>query len=122
MRARLALGIRWSREPYTVTYYKDGQKQTIRRRPPPKLHEALPDDTVKLTHGKNDDWKEGESYKVKSIQQRSPNVLQLENEDGLTTFVDYYDTKLETKPEDRLPPGVESKFDLPVNNKYLLWP
>ncbi len=41
---------------------------------------------------------------------------------GLTTFVDYYDMKLETKPEDRLPPGVESKFDLPINNKYLLWP
>lgn len=116
------VGIRWSREPYTVTYYKDGEKQTIRRRPPPKLHEALPGDTVTLTYGKNDDFKEGDEVKVKSIQQRSPNVLQLVNEEGLTTFVDYYDMRLETKPEERLPPGVESKFDLPVYNRYLLWP
>jgi len=116
------VGIRWSREPYNVTYYKDGEKQTIRRRPPPKLHEALPDDTVTLTRGKNDDFQEGETLKVKSIQQRSPNVLQLMNEDGLSTFVDYRDIRLETKPEERLPPGVESKFELPINNKYLLWP
>lgn len=116
------MGIRWSREPYTVTYYKDGEKQTIRRRPPPKLHDALPNDTVTLTRSKNDDWKEGESFKVKNIQQRSPNVLQLVNEEGLTTFVDYYDAKMTIKPEERLPEGVESKFELPINNKYLLWP
>ncbi|MBC7660857.1 MAG: hypothetical protein H7249_14260 [Chitinophagaceae bacterium] len=116
------MGIRWSREPYTVTYYKDGKKETIRRVPPPKLHEALPGDTVSLTRGKNDDFKEGDKFTVKTIQQRSPNVLQLTNEAGLTTFADYYDTKLETKPEDRLPEGVEQAVDLPINQKYLLWP
>ncbi len=116
------MGVRWNREPYTVTYYKDGEKQTIRRRPPPKLHEALPDDTVTLTRGRNDDFKEGESFTVKTIQQRSPNVLQLVNEEGLTTFVDYRDIKLDLDPAERLPPGVKSKLDLPINNKYLLWP
>ena len=115
------MGIRWSREPYTVTYYKDKEKHTIRRRPPPKLHEALPGDMVSLTRGKNDDFKEGEEFKVKTIMQRSPNVLQLVNEEGLTTFADYYDTKLETDPEDRLAEGMVAT-DLPKNNKYLLWP
>jgi hypothetical protein len=105
-----------------VTYYKDGEKETIRRRPPPKLHDVLPNDTVTLTRGKNDDWKEGETYKVKNIQQRSPNVLQLVNEEGLTTFVNYYDAKMTIKPEERLPEGIESKFELPINNEYLLWP
>ncbi len=121
--------MRFSREPYTVTYYKDGEKHTIRRRPPPKLHEALPEDTVMLTRSKNDDWREGETYKVKSVMPRSPNVLQLANEEGMSTFVDYYDAKLLTKPIDRYREGRISKeeavsagVDLRVDSRYLLWP
>ncbi len=123
------MGIRFTREPYTVSYYKDGEKKTIRRRPPPKLHEALPEDKVTLTRGKNDDWPKGETYKVKTIQNRSPNVLQLVNEEGLSTFIDYYDMKLETTPIDRVREGRMSKeeakaagIDLSVDEQYLLWP
>lgn len=123
------MGVRFSREPYTVTYYKDGEKQTIRRRPPPKLHDALPEDTVVLTRGKNDDFREGDELKVKSIKQRSPNVLQLVNEEGMSTFVDYYDAKLLTKPIDRVREGRVTKeeakaqgIDLSIDNQYLLWP
>jgi hypothetical protein len=41
------------------------------------------------------------------------------NEDGLSTFVDYYDVKLETMKGQRN--GVDV-LDMPINNKYLLWP
>lgn len=123
------MGVRFTREPYTVTYYKNGEKQTIRRRPPPKLHDALPEDTVMLTRGKNDDWREGEKFKVKTIQNRSPNTLQLVNEEGLTTFVDHYDMQLVTQPIDRVHDGRVSReeakaqgIDLSVDNRYLLWP
>lgn len=113
------MGVRWNREPYTVTYWKDGEKKTIRRRPPEKLHDVMPDDVVTLTRKKGDDFDKGDEFKVKSIQQRSPNVLQLTNEEGISTFVDYYDAKLEKR--NYLPPGVEYN-DLPINNRYLLWP
>lgn len=123
------MGIRFSREPYKVTYYKDGEKQTIRRRPPPKLHDALPEDTVILTRGKNDDYREGDKFKVKTIQQRSPNTLQLVNEEGMATFVDHRDIKLLTQPIDRVREGRMTKdearaagIDLSVDDKYLLWP
>jgi hypothetical protein len=112
-----------------VTYYKDGEKHTIRRRPPLKLHDALPGDTVILTRGKNDDFPDGDKLKVKSIQPRSPNTLQLANEEGMATFVEYYDTQLITQPIDRLHEGRitrdEAKaqgIDLSIDNKYLLWP
>lgn len=123
------MGVRFNRDPYTVTYYKDGEKQTIRRRPPPKLHEALPQDTVVLTRGKNDDWREGEKFKVKNISNRQPNTLQLVNEEGMSTFVDHYDMQVLTKPIDRVRDGRISKeeakaqgIDLNIDNRYLLWP
>ena len=111
--------VRFNRTPYTVTYYQDGEKKTIRRIPPPKLHEAVPDDTVKLTRGKNADFKAGDEFTVKSINPRQPNVLQLTNSDGVSTFADYYDTTLEEMRGAR--DGIEP-IDLPINNKYLLWP
>ncbi len=98
---------------------KDGVKHTIRRQPPPKLHDIMPEDEVKLTRSKNADFKEGETLTVKGINPRQPNVLQLVNEDGLATFVDYYDAKLETIRSARN--GVEV-LDMPINNRYLLWP
>ena len=113
------LAIQFNRQPYKVTYYKDGEKHIIRRRPPPKLHQLLPKDEVSLKLSKNADYQAGDEFTVKHINQRQPNVLQLENDSGQTTFVDYYDLNLEAK---RALPGGESPLDLPENNRYLLWP
>ncbi len=112
--------IRFDRKPYTVTYFKDGVKHTIRRTPPPKLHDMMPKDIVELTQSKNDDWQAGDDFKVKGINPRHPNVLQIENGSGEATFVDYYDLKLEQMVGER--EGGVSPQDLPINNRYLLWP
>lgn len=111
--------IQFSRKPYTVTYYKDGEKQTIRRRPPKKLHDILPKDVVELTHKKNDDWPVDSEYEVKHINPRHPNVVQLENDDGQSTFVSHYDLELKDALGDR---GTDSPMDDPERNRYLLWP
>lgn len=112
--------VRFSRTPYIVKY-KDqhGEIKSIRRVPPPKLHEALPTDIVKLTHKRSDDFEAGDNFEVVNITQRQPNVLQLKNDDGQTTFIDYYDAQLEE--ERAIRDGVDPR-DRPVNNRYLLWP
>jgi hypothetical protein len=112
--------IRFSREPYTVQYRDlNGQMQSIRRVPPPKLHGALPEDTVELTHKKSDDFPAGGEFEVSAINPRHPNVLQLKNDQGQTTFVEYFDTNL--VEENAAREGVAPR-DRPVNNRYLLWP
>ncbi|MBP9706948.1 MAG: hypothetical protein KBD78_04840 [Oligoflexales bacterium] len=114
--------IKFDRTPYKVSYVdQKGQKQTIRRVPPPKLHEALPTDVVELTRKKNDDWDAGGDFVVKGINPRQPNTLQLENEDGQTTFVSYYDAKLIKKNAAAHFQG-EAAMDLEEVNRYLLWP
>ncbi len=112
--------ITFSRKPYTVTY-KDlnGEMKTLRRVPPPKLHEALPTDVVSLTRKKNDDFDTGDKLEVESINQRQPNVLKVKNADGASTFVDYFDARLE---EEVAPRAGVSPRDRPANNRYLLWP
>ena len=111
--------IKFSREPYTVTYYKDGERKVIRRRPPPKLHPMLPKDVVELSRSKNADFQAGDEFQVKHINQRHPNVLQLVNDDGVSTFVDYYDLELTERRAMRN--GLRPE-ELPENNRYLLWP
>jgi len=112
--------VKFSRAPYNVTYMDlKGEKKTIRRVPPPKLHDALPTDIVKLTRKKNDDFRAGEKLEVVSITERQPNVLQLQRSDGTRTFVDHYDIQLDRKVAMR--DGVDP-LDEPINNKYLLWP
>lgn len=112
--------VRFSRKPYLVTYNDlNGEKHTIRRVPPPKLHPMLPTDVVELTRKKNDDFQAGDEFEVIHINQRHPNVLQLQDDDGKTTFVDFYDATL--KEEVALRDGVDPR-DRPVNNRYLLWP
>lgn len=113
------MDVKYPRTPYKVTYWKDGEKHVIQRRPPPKLHDIEPEDTVTLTRGKNDDFPKGSELTVKGISPRQPNVLQLVNEEGLATFVDYYDAELEEMRGKRN--GVDP-LDFPINNKYLLWP
>jgi hypothetical protein len=110
----------FSRTPYTVRYVdQSGKQQTIRRVPPEKLHPMLPTDVVELTQKRSDDFKEGDAVEVQYINPRHPNVLQLKNDRGDTTFVEYYDLNLkeEVAPRD----GVDPR-DRPVNNRYLLWP
>lgn len=113
-------GIYFSRRPYTVTYTDlQGEKKSIRRVPPPKLHEALPTDVVELNRKRSDDFPAGDDYEVSYINPRHPNTLQLKNDDGQTTFVEYFDVTLE---EERAPRAGVDPRDRPVNNKYLLWP
>src|SRR5262245_13551200 len=112
--------IKFDRTPYTVTY-KDlkGETQKIRRVPPAKLHEALPTDIVRLDRKRSDDFDEGGEFEVKSISPRQPNVMQLQGDNGLTTFVDYFDVTLTEEVAPRA--GVDPR-DRPMNNRYLLWP
>lgn len=111
--------ITFNRTPYNVTYFQDGKKVTIRRVPPEKLHETLPTDRVELTTRHSDDFPEGEKYTVKHISTRQPNVLQLENDNGQTTFVPYFETELKDRVAARN--GIDPR-DEPVNNRYLRWP
>lgn len=109
----------FSRRPYTVTYYKDGERHTIRRRPPERLHDIWPEDVVSLVKGKNEDFAEGDEVEVKHVNYRHPNVLQLENDDGGTTFVEYFDLELE---EAIGPRNGVSPTDSAEANRYLTWP
>ena len=112
--------INFDRKPYFVSWKDEsGEMHKIRRVPPPKLHEALPEDMVKLTKTKSDDFKEGAVLKVKNITNRQPNTLQLVDDDGKTTFVNYSDVELKEKRAARngIPPEA-----LPERNRYLLWP
>ena len=111
--------VRFTRRPYTVTYYKDGEKHTIRRRPPEKLHEAWPEDIVSFKQGKGEDWLEGEEYEVRHINPRHPNVIQLDDGEGNTTFVEYMDVQLEEANGKR---DGTSIAEVSNRNRYLLWP
>lgn len=115
----MASNVVFSRRPYNVTYYKDGERHTIRRRPPEKLHQIWPEDEVSLIGNRNEDFKADEEYVVKHINPRHPNVLQLENEDGATTFVEYFDLNLENAIGPR---SGEDAVDTAVSNEYLNWP
>lgn len=88
-------------------------------RPPRKLHEALPQDKVELNVQRNDSFEEGGVYTVKHISSRSPNILQIENDDGETTFVPYFELKLDEAiaPRDGVAPKESRQA-----NKYLRWP
>jgi hypothetical protein len=119
----VADAIKFDRTPYNVTYYKDGEKKVIRRVPPPKLHEGLPTDIVELKSKRSDDFPEGENYKIKHINPRHPNTLQIEDEDGKTTFVSSFEVELKEKIAERegeVAPG--KTYDVPRLNRYLLWP
>jgi hypothetical protein len=96
-----------------------GEKHTIKRTPPLKAHEILPTDIVKLTNKRSDDFQAGDELEVKHIPGRHPNTLQLVDDDGGTTFVDYHEVTLEEKIAPRL--GVDPR-DNPEANRYLLWP
>lgn len=112
--------IKFDRKPYTVTYTDmQGQVKTLRRVPPAKVHEALPTDIVTITHKRNDDFRAGDDVEVKHINPRNPNVLQVQNDEGQTTFLDVFDFSL--KEEVAWRNGIDPR-DRPGNSRYLLWP
>lgn len=113
--------MQFNRSPYNVTYRDlQGQMQTIRRVPPPKLHDALPTDVVILTTARSDAFPEGKEVTVKSINPRQPNTMQVIDSEGRTAFVDYYGMKLKKQVNNERP-GVDTR-DLPISNRYLNWP
>ena len=117
--------ISFPRTPYTVTYQDlQGKLQSIRRLPPPKLHDILPTDVVELTHKKNDDFAAGDQYTVKNISPRQPNTLQIVNSQGDTTFVDYFDVNLlgELSPSKLNAEVSSDQPNLRLSNRYLMWP
>lgn len=100
--------------------YKDmhtGELVSKKRRPPPKLHDMLPTDKVELKFKKNEDWDSGEELTVKSISDRSPNVVQIKNEEGESTFVSSIDLNLVEEQAYRPGKSKEQR-----SSKYLLWP
>ncbi len=121
----------FDRRPYKVEYYKDGKKQSLMRRPPPKLHDGLAGDTVTITRRKNDDWREDDDVKVKAINPRQPNTLQVEKSNGEYTFLSYFDCKLQPRAGDEIVTDSKGRPVLdsqgqpvrdPIGNDYLLWP
>ena len=111
--------VKFTRRPYTITYMKDGERQTIRRRPPRRAHNIWPEDLVSLKETKNIDWQEGEKVSVRHINPRHPNTLQLVNDDGETTFVEYHQVAHEEKIG--LRDGVHPN-EIDGYHPYLVWP
>ena len=115
------MDIQFPRIPYK-TVYKDfhtNEVKTIRRVPPEKLHDILPTDKVELTTTLGADWKEGNIYTAKFIGPRSPNVIQIEDSKVGTTFVPYFELKLDSEVAER---DGGKRIDKASSNKYLIWP
>ena len=111
--------------PYNVTYYKDGKKHTIRRVPPPTLHDMEKGDSASIIDRRNQDWAVGDNVTIKNINPRQPNVLMVEKESDSDsyTFMNYF--QLQKTGENSSLPFYEEKALL--NNdgycdNYLLWP
>ena len=123
----MASPIRFDRKPYIISYVDtDGQQKKIRRVPPPKLHSAMPTDRVELKTRKSDHFRDGEVVTVKHISPRQPNVLQVENEDGQTTFISHYEMVLKDKITEstgiQSNSGSQTEESAPVSSGYLDWP
>lgn len=114
--------IKFDRTPYKISYVDlKGNQKTIRRVPPPKLHDMLPTDVVELTMKKNDDFDAGDKFTVKHINPRHPNVIQIDDGDGNATFVPYFDLELREKVARREGES-GAPYEAPERNRYLLWP
>ena len=101
--------------------YKDfhtGELKKVRRRPARVAHDMLPTDVVELSRRKNVDWTPGEEYVVKHISPRNPNVIQISNDEGESTFV----SSTELESVERVASRGEKRVDDPVASAYLLWP
>jgi hypothetical protein len=114
----------FDRRPYKVEYYKDGVKQVINRRPPPKLHPILPEDVVTIRRKRNDDWQDGDEVEVTAIGSRQPNTLQVKNDRGQSTFLPFFDVEFEGRDEgtDVVANDARARRRDPIGSDYLLWP
>jgi hypothetical protein len=113
----------FDRKPYNVSYTKDGVRQTIRRVPPPKLHDLLPEDKVTIRRTKGDDWEEGDEVTVRGVGRRQPNTLQVEGQNGKKTFLPYFDVAFKDRAGEDVIMEDELKISRdPLGSKYLLWP
>ena len=112
--------IPFKRKPYTVTYkdFHTGELKHVRRRPPQKQHEMLPTDVVELSTKRGDDWEAGDEFAIKHVSYRAPNIIQLKNDEGATTFVPYFELSLEEGVAYRDKPGIDNV----QSNRYLRWP
>ena len=116
--------IKFDRKPYTISYVDNkGDKQTIRRVPPPKLHVGLPGDKVDITTTKSDDFRKGDSVSIKHINPRHPNVVQVQTSDGRTTFLNFNEFSVNgVETIKNGAPNASVAADRPIKSNYLLWP
>lgn len=118
--------VRFSTKPMTrVIIDNNGDERVVKRRPPDKKHLYLPEDKVELGVKHGDSFDEGYTYIVKHISRQDPNILQLENDKGETTFVPYFELDTSNAPEDlrgKLNGNSGRDPEHPINTKYLRWP
>jgi len=120
--------VRFDRKPYYISYVdSNGNQQKIRRVPPPKLHSALPTDKVELRTRRSDHFRAGDEVTVKHINPRHPNVLQVQNAEGKTTFINHYDVIFDQKVPEVLTKQTGSASSneddsSPISDSYLDWP
>lgn len=114
-----------ARVPYTVSYRtSDGELKSIRRVPPPKLHEFQTEDMVTITRKRGDDWDADQEVKVVGISNRQPNTLMVERKDGRHTFLTYTDVRGRPKnaADETLKEDFQERQRDPLGSDYLLWP
>ncbi|MEY2988772.1 MAG: hypothetical protein RJB13_2293 [Pseudomonadota bacterium] len=114
-----------NRSPYYVRYRDmDGELKSIRRVPPAKLHDMMPDDVVTISRKRSDNWEDGEEVKVIGINPKQPNTLMVEKENGTRTFLAYSDLKTKPRTEADIAYAEElrERANDPIGSDYLLWP
>jgi hypothetical protein len=67
----MSSSISFSRKPDVLTSYKDGERRSITRRPPPKVHDIWPQDVVQLSKTKSPDFKSGDKATVTHVNPQS---------------------------------------------------
>lgn len=113
------------RTPYTVRYRTDeGEMKSIRRVPPPKLHNFVPEDVVTISKKRSDNWDSDEQVKVVGVSARQPNTLWVEKEDGRRTFLPYSDVRgvARSEADVEFAEDIRERRSDPLGSDYLLWP
>ncbi len=110
---------------YTVAD-SEGKVKTIRRPPARKLHDLLPLDKVELKSDRSHFFEAGEDYVVKTYNAKHPNVIQLKDDEGHSTWVPYSELNLKEAIGEVDPQGKPEQKRImqraQQNTKYLQWP
>jgi hypothetical protein len=121
----MAQRVSQDRTPYNVRYRtSEGDVKVIRRVPPARLHDLMPDDLVTISNKKSENWDSGEEVRVVGVSPRQPNTLWVEKSDGRRTFLPYSDVQGPPNPQS----GVEFAEEIrerrrdPIGSDYLFWP